>query len=295
MSILNFGSLNLDHVYSMDHFVRPGETFASDGYHVYCGGKGLNQSIAAGKAGSTVFHAGMYGPGGELLLEALQSNRVDVSFMKKTPVAQGHAIIQVTPEGENAILLYPGSNHQLTQEYISVVLSKMHESCYVILQNETSEVPYIIERAFSLGHKVVFNAAPFDVSLRSLPLSQISWLIINEIEGEQLTGESEPSKILARLRELSPSTGVVLTLGKDGALCSKDGVVCRQESFPVCAVDTTAAGDTFTGFFVSALDQGRSIPEALRFAAAAAAIAVTRNGASPSIPTQDEVQAFLNA
>ena len=294
MGIINFGSMNLDHVYSMPHFVQPGETLQSSSYHIYAGGKGLNQSVAAARAGASVIHAGMIGAGGEMLLSLLKGNHVDISLIASPGVPQGHAVIQVSESGENCIILYPGSNHAITRSYVDDVLASQSAPQFVMLQNETSEVPYIIDAAFRRGFSVVFNASPFDASLLQIDLSKVAWLLINEIEGACLTGRSGPEEILAVLCERYPETGVVLTLGKEGSLCAKDGRILHQGIFPVDAVDTTAAGDTFTGYFVASLDAGMSLEEALRRASAASAIAVTRPGAAPSVPVAQEVSAFLS-
>lgn len=293
MGIINFGSMNVDHVYSMPHFVQPGETLQSNAYNIYCGGKGLNQSVAAARAGAKTIHAGMCGKGGEMLLEFLGSNGVELSFLGKPDVAQGHAIIQVSESGENSIILFPGSNYAVTKEYVDGVLDQQQVPQYVMLQNEISEVPYIIEAAYKKGFPVVLNASPFDASLLEIDYSKVSWLLVNEIEGGCITGETEPEAILAKLREKYPETGVVLTLGKEGSICSRGDTVIRQGIFKVDTVDTTAAGDTFTGYFIAGLDAGLALEEALCRAAAASAIAVTRPGAAPSIPLAEEVTEFL--
>ena len=293
MAIINFGSMNLDHVYTVPHFVQPGETLQSGEYHIYCGGKGLNQSVAAARAGAKTIHAGMMGEGGNILLRCLAENGVDTSLIGTPALPQGHAIIQVSESGENSILLFRGSNFAVTKEYIDRVLDTQKDIQYVIVQNEISEVPYLIEAAYAKGLKVVFNASPFDESLLEIDLAKISWLLINEIEGTCLTGETSPENILAKLKERSPDIGVVLTLGKEGAVCMKGGEMIRQGIFRVETVDTTGAGDTFTGYFIAGLDAGLPLKEALENAAAASAIAVSRRGAAPSIPYAAEVAAFI--
>jgi len=293
MAIINFGSLNIDHTYSLPHFVRPGETLKSDSYNMYCGGKGLNQSVAAAKAGADVRHACMAGRGGEALTDYMAECGVDLSLMGQTETPQGCAVIQVTESGENGIFLFAGSNFELSREYIDSVFDRIDSSCYVILQNETSNVAYIISEAARRGHKVVFNASPFEAALREIDLKQIAWLMVNEIEGAEMTGETQSEAIISALSKAAPDMGIVLTLGSSGSLCCKDGRIIRQGIFPVKAVDTTGAGDTFTGYFVAALDKGSSLETAMQRAAAASAIAVTRKGAGPSIPTADEVDVFL--
>ena len=293
MAIINFGSMNLDHVYSVQHFVQPGETLQSGEYHIYCGGKGLNQSVAAARAGAKTIHAGMMGEGGDILLHCLAENGVDTSLIGTPALPQGHAIIQVSESGENSILLFRGSNYAVTKEYIDRVLDTLKDVRYVIIQNEISEVPYLIEAAYAKGFQVVFNASPFDASLLEIDLKKIAWLLINEIEGACLTGETGAESILSKLKERSPDTGVVLTLGKEGAVCMKNEAMIRQGIFKVETVDTTGAGDTFTGYFIAGLDAGLPLKEALENAAAASAIAVSRRGAAPSIPYAAEVAAFI--
>ncbi len=293
MGIINFGSMNVDHVYSMEHFVQPGETLPSKSYSIYCGGKGLNQSVAAARAGARTVHAGMSGAGGEMLLPFLEENGVDVSLVGKPDVPQGHAIIQVAETGENSIILYRGSNDAVTRDYVDEIFSRQNAPQFVMLQNEISEVPYIIDAAYRKGFQVVLNASPFESSLQKIDLHKISWLLVNEIEGASMTGEEEPERILSALKTRSPGTGVVLTLGKAGSICSKGDTMIRQDIFPVKAVDTTGAGDTYTGYFIAGLDAGLPVKEAMLRAAAASAIAVTRPGAAPSIPYAYEVDEFL--
>lgn len=295
MGIINFGSMNIDYVYSMPHFVQPGETIHSEAYNIYCGGKGLNQSIAVARAGAGIIHAGMCGKGGELLLNFLNENRVNTSFIGKPDVPQGHALIQVAKSGENCIILYPGSNNAVTKEYVDKVLDAHKEPQYVMLQNEISEVDYIIRKAYEKGFKVVLNASPIDDALLKTDLSKVEWLLVNEIEGACFTGEEDPERIIAGLKKLSPGTGIVLTLGKKGSICAKGDMMIRRDIFKVDAVDTTAAGDTFTGYFVAALDFGLSAEDALLRATAASAISVTRPGAGPSIPFSNEVEKFIKS
>ncbi len=293
MKIVSFGSLNLDHVYSVSHFVAPGETLMSEDYKVCYGGKGLNQSIAAARAGAEVIHAGVAGRGGEILSDYLRENGVDTSLLLQSPVPQGHAIIQVNGSGENCILLYPGSNHAVTREYVDKVFGELQGPGYVILQNEISQLGYIIDRAAAAGFQVVLNASPYEDCLKELDLDKLSWLLINEIEGGCFTGEQEPELIIAALREKYPRLGVVLTLGSRGCISDKEGERVVHGIFKVPVVDTTGAGDTFTGYFVAALAKGFGLAEAVRYASAAAAMAVSAPGAAQSIPEFAAVEDFL--
>lgn len=289
MDIINFGSLNLDYVYNVDHFVNPGETLASENLAVFCGGKGLNQSIAAARAGAHVIHAGVIGESGEMLYNQLQKSGVDTSFLQHTLEKQGHAVIQISKNGDNCILLFRGSNFQITVNYIDHVFSKISPPAYIVLQNEISNVPYIIQRAHDLGFSVVLNASPIDSELLSADLNCVKWLMINEIEGKQITGKDSSDEILQVLSEKYPRLGVVLTLGKKGVICINGTQRVQHGIYHVPVVDTTAAGDTFTGFFIAALALGKSLEKAVSEASVASSIAVSRKGAAPSIPTISEV------
>ena len=293
MAIINFGSLNLDHVYTMPHFVRPGETLSAADYQVYWGGKGLNQSVAAAKAGGDVRHAGMIGAGGEKLRDFLQESGVDTGLIGITEVPQGHALIQVAQTGENSIILFHGSNYEVSEEYIDRVLETVPAGSYVILQNEISNLSHVIAEASRAGCRIVLNPSPFDEAFRNLDLRQLDWLIMNEIETEEMFGTQNPEEVVAILEKKAPDLSVVLTFGSRGSVCCSRGQTVRQDIYRVHAVDTTGAGDTFTGYFVASLDEGRTLKEAMQLAAAASAIAVSRKGAAPSIPSREEVETFL--
>ena len=290
MKVLNFGSLNLDYVYSVDHMVTPGETLASYGMNVFCGGKGLNQSIALAKAGVEVYHAGLIGEEGEILLKTCQEGGVDSRYIRKTTEKSGHTIIQVDKDGQNCILLYGGANQSITREYVDEVLSHFEKGDILLLQNEINLLDYIINQAYEKGMMIILNPSPYNEKLDSCDFKKISMLLLNEVEGAQVTGEKDEKKILVRLKELYPDMQVVLTLGKDGSVYQYKDQVYRQGLFSVQAVDTTAAGDTFTGYFISSILEGMPVDEGLKLAAKASAIAVSREGATASIPVKAEVE-----
>lgn len=291
MKVLNFGSLNLDYVYSVDHMVTPGETLASSGMNMFCGGKGLNQSIALAKAGVRVFHAGMVGEEGDPLLALCRESGVDDKYIKKIPGKSGHTIIQVDRNGQNCILLYGGANRSITKEYADEVLADFGRGDILLLQNEVNLLDYMIDRAYEKGMMVILNPSPYDQAVKACDLTKVSMFLLNEVEGEQIAGEAEADKILEKLRELYPQTKVVLTLGREGSVYQDGENRYRQRSYRVKAIDTTAAGDTFTGYFIaSVLVEGRPVPEGLDFAAKAAAIAVSAEGAAASIPLRKEVE-----
>ena len=289
MKVLNFGSLNLDYVYQVESILIPGETQASKDRQIFCGGKGLNQSIALAKAGIPVYHAGLIGEGGKALLEVCKENGVNTEFIRQIPGPCGHTVIQVDKNGQNCILLFGGSNRSMTREFVDEVLDCFEEGDIILLQNEINELDYIIDRAYARHMMIILNPSPFDQALEQCDLTKISLFLMNEIEGFQITGEREPDKILQKVKELYPNAKVVLTLGSDGSVYQDDTGIYRQGIYKVKAVDTTAAGDTFTGYFISSIIDGLPVQEGLKLAARASAIAVSRPGATASIPLRSEV------
>lgn len=291
MKILNFGSLNVDHVYEMEHFVRPGETLSSDKLTLTCGGKGLNQSVALARAGAAVWHAGKLGAAGAMLRDRLAENGVELSCLMVGDCPTGHAIIQVDRSGQNCIILFGGANRAITEGEVDEVLARFDSGDILLLQNEISCLGYLLEKAGEKGMRIALNPSPIDDTLTALPgLRHVKWFIMNEIEGEQLTGAAQPDEIVRRMHEKYPESDVVLTLGKRGALWT-DGVrTVRHGIYDVRPVDTTAAGDTFTGFFLASVARGDSPERAMELASRASSISVGRPGASDSIPTLDEVE-----
>ena len=296
MRILNFGSLNLDYVYQVDHFVQPGETLAVLSRSVKAGGKGLNQSVALARAGAPVSHAGCIGTGGELLKDLLEENGVGTEHLLPVSEMQGHTVIQVNPEGENSILLSGGSNRCIPEEHIRHVLGCFDRGDWLILQNEINHLPLIVDIAHSRGMRIVLNPSPCDDGLNEVDFGKLDWLLVNRIEAGQITGEKEPEKIWCRLHEQYPGLSLLLTLGSRGSIAWQvsGGTVesIRMDAVPVRAVDTTAAGDTYTGFFIAGLTEGRPLSESMDRASRAAALAVTRAGAADSIPTESELERF---
>lgn len=290
MKVLNFGSLNLDVVYGMEHIVRGGETFTADQLTRAPGGKGLNQSVALARAGAQVYHAGNIGQDGALLLETLRSAGVRTEYVRTLPETSGHAIIQVERGGENAIILYTGANGSVTEEQIDAVLAGFAAEDWLVLQNEINRVDEIMEKAARKGMRIVLNPSPMDEKIGRLPLELVDLFLLNEIEGADITGRTDPEEILDCLAQRFPQAQVVLTLGGQGAKYLGGGQRLSQPAVRTDVVDTTAAGDTFTGFFISTLLRGGTPAEALETAAKASAIAVSRKGAAPSIPTWDEVR-----
>lgn len=294
MNILSFGSLNLDKVYRVEHFVRPGETISGLSLEEHCGGKGLNQSIAIAKAGASVWHAGCVGQAdGTPLLNALQESGVDISLVRQLACPTGHAIIQVDQEGQNCILLYGGANQQITTEQIDQTLAQFQPGDLLVLQNEINNLSYLMETAANRGMTIVLNPSPMNETILSLPLQHVSYFLLNEVEAQELCGEDkDETQYPQLLLERFPNSRIVLTLGSRGSIYQDAHCRIQQPCYKVQTVDTTAAGDTFTGYFLASVSQGTEVAEALKRASKAAAISVSRRGASVSIPTQAEVEAF---
>ena len=295
MKVLNIGSMNLDHVYTVDHIVEPGETQSSTQLQLFLGGKGMNQSVALAKAGVEVYQGGMIGEDGGVFLDACQEYGIHADYIRTVDARTGHAIIQIDKNAQNCILLYGGANQALTEAYVDEVISQFDSGDILLLQNEVNLLPYIVDRGYAQGMKIVLNPSPFDDKLKAVDMTKISLFLLNEIEGYQLTGCREPDAIIDSIRERFPHAAVVLTLGSDGAVYADQSCKHFQPIFPIKAVDTTAAGDTFTGYFIAGLAQGMEIPDILRMSAKASSIAVSRAGAVPSIPYRDEVIASLEA
>lgn len=289
MKVLNFGSMNLDYVYQVEHFVLPGETISAKKQTVNCGGKGLNQSLALAKAGAQVYHAGCVGQGGEMLLKALKEAGVHTDDIHRVDEIQGNAVIQVDKSGQNCILLFGGSNRCVTEEQIKDTLEHFEEGDYLVLQNEINLLPHIVNCAYDRGMKIVLNPSPCDDNLKQVDFSKVAWLILNEVEALQLTGSEIPEEAWRFLYSKYPGLSMVLTLGEKGSYCFTDDAVLRQQAKEATVVDTTAAGDTFTGYFLASVMEGMELRDCMERASVAAAICVTRPGAGASIPTKDEV------
>lgn len=295
MKLLNFGSMNLDYVYQVDHFVGPGETLSALSQAVNPGGKGLNQSVALARAGALAYHAGCVGAGGEMLGELLRENGVDTRFVRRVEAIQGNAVIQVTPSGENCILLFGGSNQQVAEEQIRETLDHFEPGDYLVMQNEINNLPLLADLAYEKGMKLVLNPSPYDGRLAAVDFGKLSWLLVNEVEAEQISGSGEPKEAWEAIHGRWPGVSLVLTLGGRGSMAFRpEGEAVFQEAFPVKAVDTTAAGDTFTGYFLAALTEDRPLSECMKRASLAAALSVTRPGAAESIPTRPELEESLS-
>lgn len=288
--ILNFGSINIDNVFQVGEFVRPGETIEAKSLEILPGGKGLNQSVALSRAGAEVYHAGKIGPDGQWLLDLMDGAGVHTEFVAKDGSSTGKAMIQVNHAGQNCIIIHHGANGEITKDYIDSVLEHFCPGDLLLLQNEINNILYLIDKTFELGMKIAWNPSPLSPDFRNYPLEKISVFLLNEIEGGGLTGETEPEKIAQALLKRNPNAKVVLTLGKDGVLYRDAAKICRHGIYRVPVVDTTGAGDTFTGFFLAGMLKGLSPEETLRIASVASSIEVSRKGAAVAVPAFQEVQ-----
>ena len=290
MRILNFGSLNIDKTYSVPHIVQEGETISSLAYQEFVGGKGLNQSIAIARAGGQVWHAGLIGQeDGDVLLKALEKSGVHTEFVENCSIASGHTIIQVDKEGKNSIIVSGGANRAIDELYIDKVLSHFSSDDLLLLQNEVSCFSRIIDKAHNKGLQIYLNPSPMDEEVLSADLNKIDCFLINEIEGQILTGEKEALKIMHAMQAQYPESSLVLTLGSEGAYYQNGNQQIFVPSFKVKAVDTTGAGDTFCGYFIANLTRGKSVEESMKRASRAASLACTVKGASNSIPMREDV------
>ncbi len=293
MRVLIIGSINIDDVFAVGQFVRPGETISCRSYARHVGGKGDNQAMALARAGAEVYFAGKIGEDGRFILDALAGAGVDTSRVAVSGIPTGRAIIQVQDDGQNCILLAPGANKDIRPADIDSFLEGWGSGDMVVFQNEISSMDYALAEAGRRGLTIVLNPSPVTESLLSLPVGRADWLILNETEGQALTGSSDVESIAGLLRGKFPATEIVLTLGDQGVRYEgRNGSSLQVPALKVKVVDTTAAGDCFTGFFLADILEGKDVLTALTTATRAAAICVGRPGAQPSIPTRAEVETF---
>lgn len=297
-TVHNYGSINIDHVYRVPHLVRPGETLSSTDYQIVLGGKGANQTLALARAGGHVAHWGQLGKSDEWALETLSQAGALVERVTLLDGPSGHTVIQVDDAGENAIVLFGGTNQAFSAEHIGELLASAERGDWLLLQNECNAIDDVIRQALARGLKVAFNPAPMTPNIRELPLTELTLLFVNRGEAAALVDideHSEAATLIAALQKALPGLDIVLTLGREGAwrIDGESGETHYQPARPVEAVDTTGAGDTFIGYYMEALQADRDAATCLERATAAAALSVQRAGAATSIPTVDEVEAFL--
>lgn len=293
MKILVFGSCNIDTTYGVQHIVQAGESQAATSVSRFPGGKGLNQAIALARAGIPCCFAGCIGRDGAMLKSVMQQDHIDVRYVKESGAMSGQAVIQLDAHGENAILAYPGANGEVTTEYIDQVLSHFEKGDMLLVQNEISNTVYLIDKAAGLGMKIVLNPSPMSGELKRIDLRKVSWMVMNETDAIRWVGADRPYDFLLYATERYKDLQVILTLGKRGSIVLYRGKIYRQFAYTVKAVDVTAAGDTFTGYFLAGMCREEGVETALQYASAAAALTVSAKGAAVSIPRLHEVQEAL--
>ncbi|SFR00925.1 ribokinase [Poseidonocella sedimentorum] len=290
MTIWNLGSINADHFYHVPHIPAPGETLACSSLRTGLGGKGANMSVAAARAGAHVAHIGAVGPEGGWARDRLMEYGVDTRHIAQVAQPTGHAIIAVADgDGENTILLFGGANHAIDEAMVGAALSSASTGDTFLFQNETSAQGYAAETAAKLGLRVAYAAAPFDAAAARAALPFLDFLILNEIEAEQLG-----AAVGKPVSEMGV-TDVIVTLGGAGCDWYHRGEKQSFSAVPVTPVDTTGAGDTFTGYVLAGLDRGMSMAQGISLAMRAAALKVTRAGTADVIPDLAEVEAFASA
>ena len=290
MKILNFDSCNIDYVYNVSDFVKARETISALSTAEHPGGKGLNQAVAAARAGGNVFFAGNIGEDGLFLKELLENSGANTKYLKINKARTGNAIIQIDKDGENCIIVSAGANALLDEAYIKSVTADFARGDICMLQNETPCTDFIIKRAKACGMTVIWNPSPMNEKIMDSAIVMCDYIIVNNTEGKALTGKEEPSDILKALLKKYPHTKAVLTLGKNGSIYSDGTNTVKQPSFKASPVDTTGAGDTFTGYFAAMISWGKTAAEALKIASAAAALATEKQGAASSIPLIADVK-----
>lgn len=286
MAIYNLGSINIDLLYQVPHLPVPGETLAAQSYAQGLGGKGANMSVAAARAAARVLHIGAVGADGRWAVERLLEYGVDTKHIAEIPGVTGHAIISVDEMGENSIVLWAGANALIGTDQIGRALTEANTGDTLMMQNETTGQLDAARMAKKLGLKVVYAAAPFDANAVRPLLPFIDLLVLNQIEANQLEAEIGQS-----LKDLEISD-IIVTLGGDGCrwYANSNGQVSNFDAVKVEAIDTTGAGDTFTGYVVAALDRGMGMEQAIGLASQAGALMVTRLGTADVIPDLKEVQ-----
>ena len=295
------GSINADHILNLESFPTPGETVTGSHYQVAFGGKGANQAVAAGRSGADIAFIACTGDDdiGERIRKQLQVDRIDVAPVSAVAgESTGVALIFVNGEGENVIGIHAGANAALSTSLVDAQRERIAQADALLMQLESplDSVQLAAQIAHQNQTTVVLNPAP----ARELPdelLSLVDIITPNETEAEKLTGvrveNDEDAVKAAQVLHAKGIDTVIITLGSRGVWASVKGEGRRVPGFKVQAIDTIAAGDTFNGALMTALLESTPLADALRFAHAAAAIAVTRKGAQPSVPWREEIDEFL--
>lgn len=296
-SVVVVGSLNMDLVTQTERVPMMGETLTGTAFCTVCGGKGGNQAFAAARLGGNVTMLGCVGDDvfGQALIDSLKEQGVDCERIKVCEGCESGTASITVCEGDNSIIIIPGANGKVSKEYVKKQETVLKEADFIILQLEIpmETIAYVIDFAYQHKIPVMLNPAP----AKPLPeevLAKISYLIMNETECEFYTGavvdSIEGAKNGVRLLKEKGISHAIVTLGSQGSVYDMDERICHEPARKVVAVDSTAAGDTFTAAIVVSLLEGKNMQEAVRFATAASSITVTRVGAQTSIPSRSEVE-----
>ncbi len=284
MTIWNLGSINADMIYDVPHLPGPGETLSANRLDRYLGGKGANMSVAAARAGAQVAHVGAVGSDGRWALDRLTEYGVDTRRIALVDVPTGHAIIAVDSKGENNIILFQGANHAISTDQLGQALSSASQGDLLVMQNETNLQVEAAKMGREMGLTVCYAAAPFQAKAVQAVLPYLDFLILNEVEAEQLLQATGQSVTDLKVEH------VIVTLGSKGARYYHRAAASDFPAHKVQAVDTTGAGDTFTGYVLAGMDRGMPMAQAISQANRAAALMVTRHGTADVIPDLKEVR-----
>ncbi len=285
MAIWCLGSVNADHIYRVPRLARAGETLAADQYDRELGGKGANMAIAAARAGANVHLIGAVGSDGGWMRDEIAGYGVCVDNVDQISGASGHAVIMVEPGGENQITIFAGANRCIGDDAVRDALGGTGQGDLFVCQNETNLQRESADMARQKGLKIVYAAAPFQVNAARAMLDVTDVLVLNAVEAGQL------ESALGQTLDALSVEHVIVTLGRDGVrwVDNTTGISTVFPAVPVVPVDTTGAGDTFTGYFLAALDQSSNMKDAILLAVKAAAMKVTRHGTARAIPMRAEV------
>jgi len=298
LKVLFYSSVNIDMVFHVDHIVAPGETQSSSGVSIGAGGKGANQAAAFAKAlcevdDVSVYLAGKCGDDGRFILDKLSGFGVDVSYMRHAACGTGQAIIQVDKDGQNSIILYGGGNQCIERNEVDETLSFFSSDDVLCVNCEINNLGYVIDRAYEKGMRIFVNPSPVNDVISQIDFSKVSALVVNEVEGAALAGlecGASYEDVMEVLSNRWSSCEVVMTVGGDGAYYSFQGQSLKVPAVKTCVVDTTAAGDTFMGYFLASRLNGLNAEDSLKRASFASSITVSRPGAMDSIPFASEVE-----
>jgi ribokinase len=290
MTVYCLGSINIDNFYRLPVLPKAGETLAATSHAIGLGGKGVNQSIAALRAGARVVHIGAVGRGDTWIEGEIARHGLTLDAIARVDTGTGHAVVAVDEAGENQIIIFSGANLAQSPRLIAETLATARPGDSLLVQNETSHQIEAAETARARGLRVFYSAAPFALAPLQAILPHVTHLLVNAGEAEALVRATGTA-----LSDL-PVEAVIVTHGAKGAeWITRGAEPLFVPSFPVDPVDTTGAGDCFAGSLAASLDLGANARMAMTYAAAAAAVQVTRAGTADAMPARPEVDAFLAA